>query len=42
MNKQDRELIEMVNRNADILALERKLNSIAARRKKKGAKKHEP
>lgn len=41
MDKQDRELIEMVNRNADILALERKLNSIAARRKK-GAKKHEP
>ena len=39
MDKWEREMIAVVNRNADIKALERSLNAISARRKKKGAKK---
>lgn len=39
MDKIEKQMIDMVNRNADIKALERKLNAISARRKKKGAKK---
>ncbi len=39
MDKYERQMIAVVNRNHDIKELERKLNAISARRKKKGAKK---
>lgn len=39
MDKYEREMIAVVNRNHDIKALAERLNAIAARRKKKGAKK---
>ena len=39
MDKHEREMIAVVNRNHDCRALADKLNAISARRKKKGAKK---
>jgi hypothetical protein len=39
MDKLEREMIAVVNRNHDIKALAERLNAISARRKKKGAKK---
>lgn len=39
MDKFEREMINVVNRNHDIKALAERLNAISARRKKKGAKK---
>ena len=39
MDKFEREMIAVVNRNHDIKALAERLNAISARRKKKGAKK---
>ena len=39
MDRLEKQMIDIVNRNHDIKVLERKLNAISARRKKKGAKK---
>lgn len=39
MDKHEREMIAVVNRNHDCKALAERLNAISARRKKKGAKK---
>lgn len=39
MDKWEKDMIAAVNRNADCKALERRLNAICAKRKKKGAKK---
>lgn len=39
MTNWEKDMIAGVNRNADITALEQKLNAISARRKKKGEKK---
>lgn len=39
MDKLERDMIAGVNRNADIRALERRLNAISAKRKNKGGKK---
>ena len=39
MDKYEREMIAVVNRNHDIKAFAERLNAISARRKKKGAKK---
>lgn len=39
MDRIEKQMIDMVNRNADIKAMQRRLNAISARRKKKGAKK---
>ena len=39
MTNWEKDMIAGVNRNADIKALEQKLNAISARRKKKGEKK---
>ena len=38
MDKLEREMIAVVNRNHDIKALANKLNTISARRKRKGKK----
>ena len=39
MDKHERNMIAVVNRNHDIKAMAERLNAISARRKKKGAKK---
>ena len=39
MDKYEREMILVVNRNHDIKVIAERLNAISARRKKKGAKK---
>lgn len=39
MDKFEREMIAVVNRNHDCKAMAERLNAISARRKKKGAKK---
>ena len=39
MDKHEREMIAIVNRNHEIKAMAERLNAISARRKKKGAKK---
>lgn len=39
MDKRERQMIAVVNRNHDIKELAERLNAISARRKKKGAKK---
>lgn len=39
MDKYEREMIAVVNRNHEIKAFAERLNAISARRKKKGAKK---
>ena len=39
MDKYEKQMIEVVNRNHDIKKLERALNAISARRNKKGAKR---
>lgn len=39
MDKYEKQMIDIVNRNHDIKAMERKLKAISARRNKKGAKK---
>lgn len=39
MDKHEKQMINIVNRNADIKEMERNLRSISARRKKKGTKK---
>ena len=39
MDKYEKQMITVVNRNHDIKALAERLNAISARRKKKGAKK---
>lgn len=39
MDKHERQMIAMVNRNHEIKAFAERLNAISARRKKKGAKK---
>ena len=39
MDKFEKQMIDIVNRNADIKEIERRLSAISARRKKKGAKK---
>lgn len=40
MDKIEKQMIGVVNRNADIKEIERRLGAISARRKKKGTKKN--
>ena len=39
MDKYEKQMIDIVNRNHEIKAFAERLNAISARRKKKGAKK---